>query len=111
MIVISDYTLKEDKNGLTHVHSNETNPCPDCQREMMQLGTKRRKVRRADGTWMILLIRRFYCFQCKRVHHELPDIIVPYKRHGAQTIENVINKNEETPVIMEESTIKRIENW
>lgn len=107
MIVISDYTIVE-KDGLHHVHSNETLPCPICQGKMRLLGTKRRKVQRADGTWMILLIRRFYCYPCKRIHHELPDILVPYKRHAAESIESVINEDEELPAAMEESTIKRI---
>ena len=110
MIIISDYIL-EEKDGLTHVRSNETLPCPICQREMRLIGTKRRKVQRSDGAWMTLLIRRFYCYPCKRVHHELPDIIVPYKRHSAKSIEGIINKDEETPVLMEESTINRIQNW
>jgi len=110
MVIITNYTL-EEKGGLTHVHSNETQPCPICQRRMRLLGTKRRKLKQADGTRIILLIRRFYCDPCHRVHHELPDIVVPYKRHGAKAIESVINKDEEIPVIMEESTIKRLQNW
>ena len=110
MVVISDYTL-EEKNGLHHVHSNEKLPCPICQSEMRLIGSKRRKVQQADGTWIILVIRRFYCFQCKKVHHELPDILVPYKRHSAKSIEAVINEDEELPVSMEESTIQRIQDW
>jgi len=110
MIVISDYTL-EEKNGAYHVHSNEKLPCPICQEEMRLLGTKQRKLQRADGTWMTLYIRRFYCFTCKKVHHELPDIIVPYKRHGTKAIENVINNDDEYPPVMEESTVNRIQNW
>ena len=110
MIMISNYTL-EEKDGMYHVHSNEDLPCPICQSKMRLLGTKRRKVKQADGTWMILLIRRFYCYPCKRVHHELPDILVPYKRHGARAIEAVINDDEEIPINMEESTIDRFQSW
>jgi len=44
------------------------------------------------------------------MHHELPDIIVPYKRHSAETIEDIIGGNE-SKATCEESTIARIKSW
>ena len=111
MVITSDYIL-EKKNGLYYVRSNEQHRCPGCQGGMGKLGRKRRKVKQADGTWMTLFVRRFNCIPCNRIHHELPDIIVPYKRHKAASIEAVINDAEdEIPLEMDISTMNRLQNW
>jgi len=56
-----------------------------------------------------LKIRRMYCSDCCRIHHELPDCIVPY-RHCAETIEKVITgKADDAPC--ETETIRRIFQW
>ena len=69
-----------------------------------------RKVIDSDGSVKGLLIRRLACTSCKRIHHELPDCIVPYKRHCAQTIEQIVNgKTEGTPC--ESGSIRRIQAW
>lgn len=64
----------------------------------------------SDGEKSNLMIRRLMCSGCDRTHHELPDCVVPYKRHCAETIEAIINgKPEKTPC--EERTIRRILTW
>ena len=42
---------------------------------------------REDGSTATLIIRRLRCRKCGRIHHELPDSIVPYKRYDADAIE------------------------
>ncbi len=54
------------------------------------------------------MIRRLICGRCGRLHHELPDIVVPYKRHSAQTIEAMISGSE---VGEEKRTVQRIVAW
>lgn len=49
----------------------------------------------SGGTPLSMIIRRLRCGQCGKVHHELPDVVVPYKRHCAETIEKVIEGNVE----------------
>jgi hypothetical protein len=44
----------------------------------------------SNGDKTAFYIRRLFCHKCDRLHHELPDFLVPYKRHSAQTIEAVI---------------------
>ena len=63
-----------------------------------------------DGGEKILLIHRLECSKCEKIHHELPDILVPYKRHCAVTIENII-AGSDSDVCCEESTIRRIRGW
>ena len=60
---------------------------------------------------MILVIRRLRCDLCKRIHHELPDILVPYKRHCSQSIEQVITGEKGLSVVADESTINRWKEW
>jgi len=73
-------------------------------------GSRVRKVIDSDGTTRKLVIRRLRCKRCGRLHHELPDIIIPYKRHCAQTIERIIS-GRSAEVCCEESTIRRIKAW
>ena len=44
------------------------------------------------------------------IHHELPDIVVPYKRHCTETEEKVI-AGDVGEVYCEESTMRRIRAW
>ena len=58
----------------------------------------------------MLIIRRLRCKGCRVIHHELPDIVIPYKRHCAETVEAIISGETEGRVC-EESTIRRIKAW
>ncbi|MEW5785724.1 MAG: DUF6431 domain-containing protein, partial [Bacillota bacterium] len=48
------------------------------------IGSRKRTFINEAGEREILIIRRLRCKNCKRVHHELPDIIVPYKRYNSE---------------------------
>jgi len=73
-------------------------------------GWRMRKLIDGCGHIDRLMIKRLLCGKCKRIHHELPDCIVPYKRHCAQTIEDIVNgRTEGTPC--EGGTIQRIGAW
>ena len=58
----------------------------------------------------MLVIRRLRCRACGIIHHELPSIIMPYKRRSAETYEKVI-AGDTAEVYCEISTIRRIRNW
>jgi hypothetical protein len=47
---------------------------------------------------------------CKKIHHELPYILIPYKRHCADTIEKVIDGRAHEANV-EESTGRKIMSW
>ena len=57
-----------------------------------------------------LIIRRLRCEGCRRIHHELPDIVVPYKRHCMDSIEKII-AGKTMDVYIENSAIRRIKAW
>jgi hypothetical protein len=44
------------------------------------------------------------------IHHELPDILVPYKRHCAKTIENIIS-GDVADVCCDDREIEKIKTW
>lgn len=93
-----------------HVRSEERSSCPVCGSGLEVIGTRERKVREGDGEVTELVIRRLRCGACKRIHHELPDILVPYKRYSAGAIEAIV-EDDTGKVVCEESTIRRIKTW
>ena len=62
------------------------------------------------GSKILFFIRRLWCNSCERIHHELPDIFVPYKRHSAETILKIID-DDAGSAPCESSTISRILLW
>lgn len=76
-------------------------------------GSRKRKLLKQDGSGIRLIIRRLKCTGCGKIHHELPDCVVPYKRYDAGTIESVLRdsgtKLPDYPC--ESSTAKRLKCW
>ncbi len=56
------------------------------------------------------MIRRLRCEKCGRIHHELPDMLVPYKQHIAATIEKVYSSDYRN-VCCDDNEIRRIHLW
>jgi len=110
MIIISNYRLDEIESNVFYVRSYEKNVCPVCENTIRTIGIRRRKYISDSGEGHTLIIRRLRCKNCNKIHHELPDILIPYKRHCADTIENII-AGEESGLPCEESTVRRINNW
>lgn len=64
-----------------------------------------------SGEKKVLIIRRLKCLGCGRIHHELPDIIVPYKRYNNETVERIASLANENDYPCELSTAKRLKIW
>jgi len=123
MIMTPDYSLVA-RTAFLFVISNVTNDCPICNAELFARGWRPRVLIDGEGEKIILMPRRLMCSKCKRIHHELPDCIVPYKRHCAGTIEAIVDgKPEETLCLVacsascsalhpgEEGTARRVAKW
>ena len=78
---------------------------------MKVIGSRRRGYIKDTGECVILMIRRLRCEPCKQVHHELPDILVPYKRYCSKSIEAVVTGEKVLSVGADESTISRWKQW
>ena len=99
------------RNGKRYIVSYEHNVCPICSGILNVIGTRNRMVIDSGGTPVTVTIRRLRCRgSCGRIHHELPDIMIPYKRHCADTIEKIITGSEDG-VDCDGSTIIRIRAW
>ena len=93
------------------VRSKEQNLCPCCGGYLKVVGSRKRTCIYGSGEKTILVIRRLGCIQCNRVHHELPDILVPYKRHVRESIEAVVSGDSALSVSADECTLGRWKSW
>jgi hypothetical protein len=80
---------------------------------MKVVGSRPRKYLQVDASQVILIIRRLRCLECNKIHHELPDILVPYKRYKSECIETVVAEDNNTPLAIacDESTLYRWKKW
>lgn len=93
------------------VRSKEQIPCPCCNGRLKVVGSRERTCINGQGEKIILVIRRMRCVECSRIHHELPDILVPYKRHVGESIEAVVTGDAELSVPADEATLRRWRHW
>ena len=93
------------------VKSAEQNFCPCCGNKLKVSGSRQRKYADISGTEHAIIIRRLKCIACKKTHHELPDILVPYKHYDSESIESVITGSSQLAVAVDNSTIIRWRTW
>jgi hypothetical protein len=93
------------------VRSEEQDLCPCCNGALKVIGSRKRKYIDDTGEHITLVIRRLRCCHCGRIHHELPDILVPFKRHCSESIEAVITGNTKLTVAADETTLWRWRVW
>ena len=114
MIIISKYKLvliDENDSSTFRVVSEENSICPVCLSEKLKsISSRKRNAINSRGDKLIIVIRKLKCTNCKKIHHELPDIVVPYKRYLSEHIESII-EGEVDIVPCESSTIYRIRQW
>lgn len=93
------------------VRSAENGICPCCIGELTVKGSRLRAWYQSSGVRAKLIIRRLYCDACKKIHHELPDILVPYKRYDAESIEGIVSVPVRTDIAADDSTLARWRSW
>ncbi len=103
------------------VRSLEPFFCPCCHSsERKVIGSRNLKVLEAHETSgnlveKVLRIRRLQCNTCLKIHHELPDMVIPHKRYAAAFIEAALEETETAPLIqatpVETSTHRRWTAW
>ncbi|RYL96481.1 hypothetical protein EWH99_13730 [Sporolactobacillus sp. THM7-7] len=93
------------------VKSTEKVPCPCCGEKLNVIGSRRRNYRERSGEKKVLMIRRLRCTDCQKIHHELPDFLVPYKRYQAECLEKALSEPETCDVAADDATIYRWRNW
>ena len=93
------------------MRTNETGKCPICGERLTVRGERERVIKEMDGRKTRLKIRRLRCGKCGKIHHELPDCVIPYKRYSADVVEAVITEGKKAEVACEEGTIHRLMQW
>lgn len=85
--------------------------CPACGNGMKPHGRCLRKLITQDGAKTFSL-RVSYCLKCKHSHRVLPDFIIPYKRHSAETYAQVYDTPHGMLVCdIDEKTERTIRKW
>ena len=92
------------------ITGTDTIPCPECRGELKHYDRRERRSEDTKGAKIICRIRRLRCQKCRRLHNELPDFIVPYKRYSAEVIVSV-SEGKDTDVPYEGRTRQRIKAW
>lgn len=87
----------------------ETLCCPICQGLLKHYD---RRIRKAIGSEEVkqYSLRRLRCQTCGKLHLELPDFLLPYKRYEAKVIVAVIH-GEAAQAPNETRTIQKIRSW
>ena len=96
--------------GIFVISGTELLTCPICGSLLTAYDRKVRKVRTRNGEVKRLLLRRLRCPKCHRLHTELPDFLVPYKRYSRESIEGVI-AGSKTGAPDDERTRSKIRRW
>jgi hypothetical protein len=93
MVIIIHYQEECDEDGVIRIISKENSVCPICVGRLKVIGSRKRGQNDSAGNKVMLIIRRLRCQtkKCSKIHHELPDRVIPYKRHCAETVEKVVN--------------------
>ncbi|WP_236620369.1 DUF6431 domain-containing protein [Sporolactobacillus laevolacticus] len=86
-------------------------PCPCCGGELKVIGSRLRKYIEDSGKCVSLRIRRLCCGTCSKIHHELPDLLLPYKRYESCCFEKAISQPNKNDVATDNSTLFRWNRW
>lgn len=78
---------------------------------MSVIGTRDRKSKERSGETKVYNIRRLGCDSCGKIHHELPDFLVPFKRYNSECIEMVLTYPSTHDILADESTLFRWFQW
>ena len=105
---------------LYRVVTSEKIGCPVCVSELTKKGLRKRGlIWIKEGATeddidpyetVTIMLQRYKCKQCDKIHHELPDCIVPYKRHSLSIIEQTISSPEKQ-LLLDEQVVHRITAW
>lgn len=71
------------------IRMNDTN-CPACGGKLIFYDNVKRALRTKNRITNYIDIRRLRCTECKRVHRELPEDVLPYKRYEAEVVYGVV---------------------
>lgn len=66
-----------------------TSICPNCGGELKHYDSVKRLLKTKNGVKKHIKIRRLRCKECKKLHRELPESVLPYKHYESEIIKGV----------------------
>ena len=84
--------------------------CPCCGGALKYRDRRQRKARDESGDWVIYQLRRLRCQGCGKLHTELPDFLLPYKRYCRAVFETVLF-SKKAPIPVELRTHGKFRAW
>lgn len=64
--------------------------CPYCNGNLRYFDKAKRTIRTGGGAKKTVVLRRFRCEKCNKIHREIPPYIRPYYRYDARVINGVL---------------------
>lgn len=112
MIIVHNFNTEFNrKSNEFRIISLEVPRCPICGKILSPYGVRNRIVINGVGNVFSFIIRRLWCSNCHRIHHELPSILIPYKRYTCAAIQSVIDASFQHTNIGVIADDKTIRNW
>lgn len=94
------------------VRCAEVVPSPCCGEKCNIIGSRKRIYIEATGEKKELRIRRLRCSNCRRIHHELPDFLVPHKHYESACVEQTLTEEPVAfDVAADNATLQRWKAW
>lgn len=84
--------------------------CPHCGGELKSYDRRFRNYINNVGDQILLYLRRLKCQSCRKMHTELPDYLVPYKRYCVEVIEEVATTGR-SRIPEDTCTRQKIKQW
>jgi hypothetical protein len=109
MIIVSSFTTDDNTaNGIIQIISEEETVCPLCGGELKYRDSRKRITKDILGDIRRFLLRRLRCIRCNKLHTEIPDIILPYKRYDTEAVQSVLDGAESASACAaDDSTMRR----
>jgi hypothetical protein len=109
MIIVSSFSIHYNSELGSHsIRPTRDSICPQCGGALKYRDSRKRGVKNLFGEARCFFLRRLRCTVCGRFHTEIPDIILPYKRYDAETIQSVLDGEESaTACAADDSTMHR----
>lgn len=87
MVTITDYTVEyNSQKDVYRIVSREILFCPLCGGKLSGYDTRRRHIVDYAGNTYWLLLKRYRCLKCKKLHVAAPSFIMPKKHYEATVI-------------------------
>ena len=111
MIIVSNCN-ESIRGSVTIMYTKDKTYCPACGAGLIPHGWCERKLIVSEET-KVFSLRVSYCQKCCRSHRELPDSIIPYKRHSVEDYAQVYDtqRGKHGCGCVDEKTARTIKAW